>query len=328
MRLVVTIDGELLASQAHGAGMLEHKSVIAGTVEALGNLLLRQDEMVICHGNAPQIGTMLMRSEATRHLTYELTLDGCGADTQGETGYLLQQAVQNWFGLHDVQRDVVTVITQVVVEEQASGTQTYKKGVGPFFDWELAQSHEITNGWELAMRPGFGYQRVVPVLMPKHVVEGKVIRCLVDQGVIPICAGGGGVPVRLNPANTHTGVEAVVDKAYTTVLLAREIEADAIWFITPKKDLYSILDPAVTGPTLTLDQAQLDNLIEGLRKDARIRHKLIASRDFLQGGGKSVLFVAPEELDRVTKTTPDEFITSGQVIILSNRNNGQTQYKQ
>ncbi len=318
MRLVVTIDGELLASLGYNAGMLEQKAAIARMVEAMGNLLLRGDEIVICHGNAFQVGSMLLRSEAASHMIYVLPLDVCGADTQGATGYMLQQALQNWFEQHDINRPVVTLVTQVVVEEPEPGLSQASKGVGPYFDSELAHAYRTTRGWELALAPGFGYQRIVPLLMPRQIVEGVAIRALVERGVVTICAGGGGVPVRLDAQGMRIGVEAVVDKAYTTVLLARETQAESIIFVTPLEDLLGVLGPDTNQRVRSIGSASLDDLVQSIPMDVPIRRKLIASRDFLQAGGKSVLIIPPEELSRLPEASYGVYLTSGEGLVLNN----------
>lgn len=328
MRIVVTIDGELLASLGYNTGLSEQKAAITRMVDSMGNLLLRGDEIVICHGNAPQVGAMLLRSEAARHIIYPLPLDVCGADTQGATGYMLQQALQNWLEGHQIEREVVTLVTQVVVEQpdenlpiadgdwQDAVRQAAKKGIGPFFDRDLAQAHQNTRGWELANVSGYGYQRLVPLLRPKKIVEGKSIHALVDCGVVIICAGGGGIPVRMNADGQMVGVEAVADKAYTAILLAQEIQADAILFITPLENLLGVLGPGTDVRCRSLDPKTLESLIQDIAVNDPIRHKLIASRDFLLAGGKSVLIIPSEELARLPEASYGVFLGSGEVLII------------
>lgn len=332
MRIVVTIDGELLASLGYNTGLKEQKAAIARMVDAMGHLLLHGDEIVICHGNAPQVGAMLLRSEAARHMIYDLPLDVCGADTQGATGYMLQQALQNWLEVHAINRDVVTLITQVVIEEPvlidspmdanrnslSSIDISSKKGVGPFFDKELAHTHQITRGWELGNVSGYGYQRLVPLLRPKKIVEGKSIHALVEHGTIIICAGGGGVPVRKDPGGQMVGVEAVVDKAFTAVLLAMEIQADSILFVTPLENLLGVLGPGIEARCRSLDLASLEGLIRDMSSTDPIQQKLIASRDFLLAGGKSVLIIPSEELARLPQASYGVFLGSGEVLIIKN----------
>ncbi len=316
MRIVVTIDGELLVSLGYNAGIAEQKAAIASIVNAMGNLFQRRDQIVICHGNAPQIGTMLLRGEAARHVVYPLPLDVCGADTQGATGYMFQQAVQGWLEGHALDMDVVTVITRVAVSEQGVAQGPAIKRIGPYFDKELAQMYHATRGWEIEMVPGFGYQRTVPLLMPERVIETRSIQTLVESGALVICAGGGGIPVKMDAHGAWVGVEAVVDKAYTTHLLAREIQAEVIIFVTPLEELIGVLGPDIARQVRTIDPTSLDVLIEEqIAVDDPLRHKLIAGRAFLRSGGKLVAILPPGELEKLPQVNYGIFLEDGETSV-------------
>lgn len=317
MRVVVTIDGELLISLDYNTGIAEQKVAITSIVRALENMLDREDQIVICHGNAPQIGTILLRSEAAKHVIYPLPLDVCGADTQGATGYMFQQAIQSSLEQHDRHLDVVTLITQVLVDEMDAAVNPTRKRIGPYFDKELAQVYQNTRKWEMEIVPGFGYQRTVPLLMPERVIETNAIRTLVESGALVICAGGGGIPIRIDSSGMRVGIEAVVDKAYTTSLLAKEINADVIFFVTSLEDLIGILGPDLNSQVCTFTLAELDDLIEkqvGLNDP--LWHKLIASRAFLRSGGKLVVIIPPGELAKLPHVSYGAFLGSKEDISL------------
>ena len=300
MKLVVAVDGDLLASVNSGQGMQEQMDAIVRITDQLGKLVKDGHKLVITHGNAAQVGFVLLRGEAARHVVHSLPLDICGADTQGATGYMLQQALKNWLTQQNFQNEVSTIVTQVIVGEPTPTGAPRTKGIGPFFDMGRAQSLKIKRGWDLDMIPGQGYQRVVPCLTPMEIVEANSIRFLLDRGVVVICAGGGGIPVRIDDQGGMAGVEAVVDKAYTAALLAKEIGTDMIVFVSPWKRIVSVFDLRINTKLLQMSLSELDELIKPstVMKDT-MRHKLIASRNFLQNNGRTVLIVPPDQLGMV-----------------------------
>ena len=300
MKLVIAVDGDLLVSANSGQGMQEQMDAIVLITDQMGELVASGHKLVLTHGNAPQVGFMLLRGEAARHIVHSLPLDICGADTQGATGYMLQQALKNWLSHRSLPTEVSTVVTQVIVGETAPVGAPCTKGIGPFFDRDRAQSVKIKRGWELDLVQGQGYQRVVPCMTPKEIIEANSIRFLLEHDVVVICAGGGGIPVRVDEQGELRGVEAVVDKAYTAALLAKVIGIDTIVFVTPWEKIVSVFDLKLDNPLTQFDRGEFELLIE-LNKEMEdtMLHKLIASRNFLQDGGRSVLIIPPDQLNRV-----------------------------
>ena len=300
MKLVIAVDGDLLVSANSGQGMQEQMDAIIRITDQLGKLVEGGHKLVLTHGNAAQVGFVLLRGEAARHVVHSLPLDICGADTQGATGYMLQQALKNWLSHQDLQIEVSTIVTQVIVGEPAPVGAPCTKGIGPFFDMGRAQSLKIKRGWELDLIPGQGYQRVVPCMTPKEVIEANSIRFLLEHDVVVICAGGGGIPVQIDDQGDIIGVEAVVDKAYTAVLLAQEIGIDTVVFVSPWEKIISIFDLRIDSPLMELNLSEFEDLIGSKREmEDNMRHKLIASRNFLQDGGRSVLIIPPDQLGMV-----------------------------
>jgi carbamate kinase len=300
VKLIVAVDGDLLASTNSGQGMQEQMDAIVRITDQLGQLVKDGHKLVITHGNAAQVGFVLLRGEAARHVVHSLPLDICGADTQGATGYMLQQALKNWLTQQNFQNEVSTIVTQVIVGEPTPTGAPGTKGIGPFFDMGRAQSLKIKRGWELDMIPGQGYQRVVPCLTPMEIVEANSIRFLFERGVVVICAGGGGIPVKIDDQGGIAGVEAVVDKAYTAALLAKEIGTDMIVFVSPWKRMVSVFDLRINTKLRQMSLSELDELIKpSTVMEDTMRHTLIASRKFLQNNGRSVLIVPPDQLGLV-----------------------------
>jgi carbamate kinase len=300
VKLIVAVDGDLLVSTNSGQGMQEQMDAIVRITDQLGQLVKDGHKLVITHGNAAQVGFVLLRGEAARHVVHSLPLDICGADTQGATGYMLQQALKNWLTQQNFHNEVSTIVTQVIVGEPTPTGAPCTKGIGPFFDMGRAQSLKIKRGWELDMIPGQGYQRVVPCLTPMEIVEANSIRFLLERGVVVICAGGGGIPVKIDDQGGIAGVEAVVDKAYTAALLAKEIGTDMIVFVSPWKRMVSVFDLRINTKLLQMSLSELDELIKpSTVMEDTMRHTLIASRKFLQNNGRSVLIVPPDQLGLV-----------------------------
>jgi carbamate kinase len=300
VKLVIAVDGDLLVSANSGQGMQEQRDAIVHITNQLGKLVENGHQLVITHGNAPQVGYVLLRGEAARHVVHSLPLDICGADTQGATGYMLQQALKNWLSHHGNQNEVSTIVTQVTVGEAVPVGAPCTKGIGPFFDMGRAQSVKIKRGWDLDLIPGQGYQRVVPCMTPVEIIEANSIRFLMDHNVVVICGGGGGIPVKIDENGDIYGVEAVVDKAYTAVLLAKEIGTYTIVFVSPWEKIVSVFDLRIDNPLTQFNLGEFEKLIDSNKEmEDTMLHKLIASRNFLQDGGRSVLIIPPDQLSLV-----------------------------
>jgi carbamate kinase len=293
MRIVIALDGELLVPTQSGSGIHGQRNEIISLVQALHNLTNADHEIVITHGNATQVGFVLMRSEAASHFVHRIPLDVCGADTQGATGYMLQQALLNDLHQNHIQKDVFTVITQVLVNASQPDAKHPRRGVGPYYDREKANAYSSLHGWEFTQVPGFGYRRTVPSLTPLKIIEQEAIRKQICKDRIVICAGGGGVPVAYDGRGDLVGVEAVIDKALTTSLLASEIQADCILFVTVQirieEYLHHRLQPAPVR--LPFDPEMHAPTAETASED--IQQKLIAGQRFLKEGGTWMVITAP-----------------------------------
>lgn len=297
---VVALDGDVLVPVDSKKGIPGQLETIANVAGHLGALVKNGHRLVITHGNASQVGYMLLRGEVARHVIHSLPLDICGADTQGATGYMLQQALCNWFSRQGLDQEVATLVTQVVVGEPAPPGAPCTKGIGPFFDWERAQALINNHKWEFDMVPGHGYQRIVPCLTPKKIVEARSIRYLFDNGAVVICAGGGGIPVLADEGGVLVGIEAVVDKAYTAELLAQVVQAKTIIFVSPWERIVKTFLLSQFDKLHRINLVDLDMLIaQSSSIEDTMRHKLIISRHFLLEDGRSVLFLPPDQLGAV-----------------------------
>lgn len=185
-------------------------------------------EVAIGHGNGPQVGFILRRSEIAAKVEgmHEVPLDVCGADSQGAIGYALQQNLQNILYQRKLNKKVVTVITQTLVDREDPAFKSPTKPIGGFMTKEEADKRVAEQGWNVIEDAGRGYRRVVASPLPNQIVELETVETLIDRGIVTITVGGGGIPV-IDPGDgNYEGIAAVVDKDYATSLLARELKAD------------------------------------------------------------------------------------------------------
>lgn len=300
MKVVITIDGELLVSNVANSGLQGQKEAVAKIANNLKSMLQAGHELIVVHGNGAQVGNMLFRGEVASHAVPPVPLDVCGADTQGATGYFLQQSLRNLLRREGIDREVTAVITQAIVDQSDPELAAPVKGVGPFFDAERAQKYGSMRGWDFIMVSGRGQQRAVPALLPQQILEINSIRYLMECGTIVICAGGGGIPVSYDEQGDLIGVEAVVNKSYTATLLANEVGAETIVFVSQWEKIRQAFPQSVRNGFTRLTQSELDTLLEDQDDLTDSMYlKLAASSKFLQAGGKSVRIIPPEQLRTV-----------------------------
>ena len=264
---------------------------IAGMVEQGWNV-------VITHGNGPQVGFSLLRSELSSHVLRPVPLDSCVADTQGIIGYMIQQSLHNEFSRRGIRKQAVTVVTQVLVDKNDPAFQNPTKPIGPFYDEEKAQAYRQERGWDIREDSVRGWRRVVPSPLPVRIAEYDSVKALVDQGFVVITAGGGGIPV-IERNGRLEGIAAVIDKDYASSLLAIEIEADLLLMAT-----------AVEKVALDFgkpNQKLLDGItVEEARRYYEEEHfppgsmgpKIEAIINFLESGGKEAIITNPENIER------------------------------
>ena len=226
MRIVVALGGNALLHRGERPDAEPQRRNVLHAAEALAPLA-GAHELIVTHGNGPQVGVLAMESAADPMLSRPFPLDPLGAETQGLIGYWLAQSLHNV--LPD--RQVVALLTQCVVDGADAAFATPTKFVGPIYDEVAANALAAQRNWVVAC-DGDAWRRVVPSPEPREVVEEGVIRRLVDSGILVVCAGGGGVPVVRHADGTLEGVEAVIDKDLTAALLAERLGADALLLLT------------------------------------------------------------------------------------------------
>jgi len=222
---VIAVGGNSLIRAGEQGTVAEQLANAGRTAEAIVQLIRHDYRVVVTHGNGPQVGAALLRSEQASHLVAGQPLDVCDALTQGEIGYLLQQSLYNALRAAGLQREVVTVLSQVVVAGDDPAMARPEKPIGPFYSQADAEEKRLKLGWAVVEDAGRGYRRVVPSPTPVAIVEENVIRQLLGLGVILIALGGGGIPV-VREGDALKGVEAVIDKDRASALLATRLGVD------------------------------------------------------------------------------------------------------
>lgn len=222
---VVAIGGNSLITDEKHQSVGDQLQAVRKTCTHIASMVERGWEVVVTHGNGPQVGFILLRSEMSSKAVHTVPLDSCGAETQGELGYMIQQCLQNEFLSRQIRNPVATIVTQVLVKKNDPAFRKPTKPIGPFYSKRKAEKHRKERKWKLVEDAGRGWRRVVPSPMPICIVELAAIKTLVNQGVVVIAAGGGGIPV-VERRGKLNGVEAVIDKDYASAILAIGVHAD------------------------------------------------------------------------------------------------------
>jgi len=243
--------------------------------------------VVIGHGNGPQMDLILRRSELARHELHQVPLDHCGADTQGVIGYMLQQDLHNEFNRRNVPKQAVTVVTRVLVDKNDPAFHNPTKPIGPFMSEQEAKCRVETEGWNVIEDPGRGWRRVVPLPQPKRIIERDAVKKLLDAGFVVITVGGGGIPVVDDGDGELVGTVAVIDKDFASSLLAQSINADLFLISTAvEKVSLNFGKPSQAGiDQMTVAQAKR-YIEEGHFAPGSMLPKIQAIIRFLEAGGK------------------------------------------
>lgn len=236
MRAIVVLGGNAFASSTGKLTMAGQFAFAREVIDALGPLLERDVELVVGHGNGPQVGHMLIRVEQSLGEAYAIPLEVCVAESEGELGYVLDQSLYNVLAERDIRRPVVSVLTQVVVDERDRAFEQPTKPIGPFYNADRAEALRA-EGMCVVEDAGRGYRRVVASPEPIEIVELDVIASLVASGAIVIAAGGGGIPV-VRDGKKLRGVDAVIDKDRAAALLGERLSADLLVIVTGVPSAY------------------------------------------------------------------------------------------
>jgi carbamate kinase len=285
------------------------------TTSHIAEMIAAGWRVAIGHGNGPQVGFILRRSEIAHRVEgmHEVPLDVCGADSQGAIGYALQQTLQNWLFMRGIHTNVATVITQVLVDRDDPAFGKPSKPIGGFMDEAEARRREASMGWSVVEDAGRGWRRVVASPMPKEVVELDTVRALINAGVVVISVGGGGIPVIDKGAGEYVGIAAVIDKDYASSLLAQTIHADLFLISTAVEKValnYGKPDE-VWIDRMTVSEAKR-YLAEGTHfARGSMAPKIQAAIWYMEAGGKHAIITTPANIFRAVRGETGTHIVPG-----------------
>lgn len=297
---VIAIGGNSLITDKAHQSIEDQYEAVHGTSVHIADMIEHGWTVAIGHGNGPQVGFVLRRSEIAHKVEglHQVPLDVCGADTQGATGYALQQNLYNEFLMRGIDKQVTTVVTQVEVDANDPAFHNPTKPIGSFMDEAEAMLKKSKEGWNVIEDAGRGWRRVVPSPLPKRVVEEPAIKALIDAGVCAITVGGGGIPVVAGEDGRLKGIAAVIDKDYAASLLANDIGAELLMICTAvEKVALNFGKPNQTWlDRMTLDEAKA-YLAEGTHfAKGSMAPKIQATIWFLERGGKRAIITNPESI--------------------------------
>jgi len=299
-RAVIAIGGNSLIKDERRREIDDQLAAVRETAGYIADFVALGYEVVITHGNGPQVGFILRRSE----LAFEagelhfVPLKNCVADTQGAIGYQIQESLCNAFRQRGLKKYPASVVTMVEVDADDPSFASPTKPVGVFYPAEKVEALlEKHPDWHVRRQKGKGYRRVVPSPLPIRIVEMEAIRSMVNSGLVVIAAGGGGIPVIRKVGGNLSGVNAVVDKDLTSALLASELQADLLIISTLVKNVYRDFDRPSRQALNRITTAQARELIaQGHFAPGTMLPKIEAALGFIDRGGMRVVITTPENI--------------------------------
>jgi carbamate kinase len=305
MRIVVALGGNALLRRGEPMSTDNQRANVRVACEALAPIA-EQHELVISHGNGPQIG-LLALEEAAYEETPDAPLDVLGAETQGMIGYLVEQELGNRLPF---EKPLATLLTMIEVDPDDTAFSNPTKPIGPVYTADEAEKLAAERGW--VFKPdGDSLRRVVPSPAPKRIFEHRPIKWLLDQGSVVICAGGGGIPVAYRQGRQLVGVEAVIDKDHASALLARDIDADMLVMATDAPAAFVEFGTPAQQPIV---RAHPDALVDEHRDEfaaGSMLPKILAACDFARATGKPAVIGALADIEAMvegsagTRVSPD-----------------------
>lgn len=293
---IIAIGGNSITKAGQVGTIKEQFENALETAEHIAALIARGWHVALTHGNGPQVGNVLLRVELAASHVYTLPLDTCDSDTQGGMGYMLQQVLGNCLKRRGINKPVATIITQVLVDENDPAFKNPTKPIGPFYSQAEAERRKIERGWNIVEDVGRGWRRVVASPLPLEIIEEDVIGRCIQNGIIVVACGGGGIPVIRREGELH-GVEAVIDKDRASALLAEKMGADLLLISTGVEKVainYRKPDEKFID-LMTATEAQ-KYLSEGQFPAGSMGPKIEAAIQYLKQGGQRVIITTPEKL--------------------------------
>ena len=291
--IMIALGGNSLSPKGSSGTVGEQFSFTRRTMDHLSEFILKDYNICITHGNGPQVGNELLRMDLTNDVVPPLPLGICVANTQGQIGYMVQQTLQNKLRDLEVDREVVTLVTQVLVDKNDKSIKNPTKFVGArYTKKEIVKLAKKLN-WSVKEQEPGSWRRVVPSPMPEYIMHGKSIKALVDRGTIVIAFGGGGIPVFNNNNGQIEGLDAVIDKDFSAAKMGRIIRAQELWIISDIDYLYSNFDTENARPIKEIGTKELQSLYnQNIFQEGTIKPKIKAALHFLKHHGDKVVITS------------------------------------
>ena len=281
-------------SPKSGTGSIEEQfEKTREAFDGISSFIKRGYNLCINHGNGPQVGNEIMRMELSQDTVPSLPLGVCVASTQGSIGYMIQQCLQNKLREMEIDREVVTLVSQVIVDKSDDSFKEPTKYIGKRYTKQEADEMTTDFGWHFKEQEEKKYRRVVPSPMPEYIMHGKSIKALVDRGTIVIASGGGGIPVYNNSLGKLEGLDAVIDKDYSAAKMGRIIRAKELWIITDVDAVYENFGSSNEKRVSSMTKKEAEKLYnEGLFQKGSIAPKVRAAIHFLKHHGNKVIITS------------------------------------
>ena len=290
---MIAVGGNSLSPKGETGGIYQQFANTRKTLEGISHFIDRGYNLCINHGNGPQVGNELMRMDLTHDRVPPLPLGVCVAGTQGTIGYMIQQSLQNKLRDMEIDREVVSLVSQVIVDNKDPSIKHPSKFVGARYRKEEAETMAELFGWKIKEQEPGQWRRVVPSPMPEYIMHGKSIKALVDRGTIVIASGGGGIPVYNDDSGHLEGLDAVIDKDYTAAKMGRIIRAQELWIITDVDNVYHHFGTEKQEAIQSMARAEAENLYEkGEFQQGSIGPKIKAAIHFLKYHGEKVIITS------------------------------------
>jgi carbamate kinase len=295
--VVIAIGGNSLITDPEHMSVLDQYRAAGETSHHIAPIVNEGYRVVVTHGNGPQVGFILLRSDMAKDVLHEVPLANCVADTQGSIGFQIAQSLRNEFLRQGLDRQVVALVTQVLIDPDDPSFGNPSKPIGPFMSEAEAQQRARENGWAVAEDAGRGWRRVVPSPKPLEIIELSAIRELLDSGTLVVAAGGGGIPVVYKPDGTLRPRPAVIDKDAASCLLACGLGASVLIFST---DVEKAMLNLGTPQQILIDRMNAAEcrgyLEDGHFAVGSMRPKIESALKFLENGGEKVIITQPNRL--------------------------------
>jgi len=293
--IVIAIGGNSLIKDARHMSVPDQYAAVVETARHITDLLERRYRIVITHGNGPQVGFILLRSEHSRGVLHQVPLDSIVADTQGALGYQIQQALENEFRRRGLKTSVATVITQTLVDRNDPAFAKPGKPIGQFYTRAEAEDRMRVEKWDMVEDAGRGWRRVVASPKPVRIIEAEVVKHLVKDGYVVIAAGGGGIPVVADEQGILSGVAAVIDKDLASAVLAEAISADMLVISTAVEKVCLNFGKPSQRALDSMTAAEASRYIaQGHFHLGSMLPKIQACLQFIESGGREALITCPE----------------------------------